>query len=118
VLENNDKRLGLYEKVGSEIGKLVAEKQVAYGDSFGKSGELLKVLYPDGVKPEDYTDMLTIVRIIDKIFRIATNKGAFEENPYKDIAGYSLLSVVKEIINTESPTDDTGTEPNDRSRSR
>jgi hypothetical protein len=106
MLDPNDKRLELYEKTGSEIGKLVAEKQVAYGDSFGKSGELLKVLYPDGVMPEDYTDMLTIVRIIDKIFRIATNKGAFEENPYKDIAGYSLLGVVKDIIRTENLDDD------------
>jgi hypothetical protein len=106
----------VYERLGSEIGELVATKQVAYGDSFGKSGELLKVLYPNGVKPEDYTDLLTITRIIDKLFRIANDKGAFEEDPFKDIAGYSLLSVGRNL--KESTDDDTGTEPNDRSRSR
>jgi hypothetical protein len=101
MLKPDDRRLELYKEIGAEIGDLVSDKQVAYGDSFGKSGELLKILYPDGVKPENYTDMLTIVRIIDKIFRIATNKDAFGEDPYKDIAGYSILNVVKNIINKE-----------------
>ena len=83
----------LYEKLGQEIGKLVDEKQKAYGDSFGKSGALLCILYPDGVQPDQYKDMLAVVRIVDKLFRIATDKDAFEENPYRDIAGYGLLGV-------------------------
>ena len=28
-----------YEALGSEVGKLVAKKQAAYGDSFGKPGQ-------------------------------------------------------------------------------
>ena len=82
-----------YEKLGSEVGKLVAEKQLAYGDSFGKSGNVLRILYPDGIQPSQYDDLLTIVRIIDKLFRIATNKGAFSENPYSDVVGYGLLGM-------------------------
>ena len=57
------------------------------------SGEVLKHIYPDGVKPEHYTDMLAIIRILDKIFRIATRKDAFGESPYRDIAGYGILGV-------------------------
>ena len=35
--------------------------------------------------------MLTIVRIVDKLFRITNQKDAFGESPYRDIAGYGLL---------------------------
>lgn len=41
-----------YEQLGASIGKLVAEKQAAYGDAFGKSGDVLRILYPGGIGPE------------------------------------------------------------------
>lgn len=82
---------GKYELIGKSIGSLVDEKNQAYGDSFNKSGEFLKILYPDGIQPEQYGDMLGIVRVFDKLMRIATNKGAFNENPWTDICGYSIL---------------------------
>jgi len=85
-----------YAKLGEEIGKTVNEKQKAYGDSFGKSGDILKILYPIGVKPEQYDDMLAIVRMLDKLFRIANDKDAFGESPYRDIAGYALLGICRE----------------------
>lgn len=87
-----------YEEIGAQIGRLVTEKQAAYGDSFGKSGDVLRILYPDGIKPDQYDDALAIVRIIDKLFSIANNKDAFGESPYKDIAGYGILGVGKSAI--------------------
>ena len=51
----------------------------------------MRMLYPDGIPPEQMTDALAIVRIIDKLFRIATKKDAFGESPFRDIAGYGLL---------------------------
>ena len=86
-----------YIKTATELGKLVKEKQDAYGDSFSKSEEIIKILFPDGVKPENYRDLLTITRIIDKLFRIATRKDAFGESPYRDIAGYALLGLVSDL---------------------
>ena len=80
-----------FKKLGQEIGQLVDDKQAAYGDSFGKSGAVLRILYPDGVGPGQYDDMLAVVRIVDKLFRIATDKDAFGESPYRDICGYSML---------------------------
>ena len=82
-----------YEKLGFAVGELVGRKQKAYGDSFGQSDKILKVLYPNGVAPEQYQDMLTLVRIIDKLFRVANCKDAFDENPYMDITGYGLLGL-------------------------
>lgn len=85
-----------YLNVAKEVAELVVKKQEAYGDSFGKAGAVMRELYPNGIKPYQYDDMLTIVRMVDKLFRIATKKDAFGENPFKDILGYSLLAVVED----------------------
>jgi hypothetical protein len=84
-----------YSDIGKKVGKLVTDKNAAYGDSFGKSGECLRQMYPNGIKPEQYDDLLTIVRILDKLFRIASNPTAFSENPYQDIVGYGLLGMAR-----------------------
>ena len=81
-----------YESLGADIGKLVEEKQEAYGDSFNRSCEVLRILYPDGVSSDNYRDFLALTRVIDKIFRIATDRDALGESPWRDIAGYALLS--------------------------
>ena len=80
-----------YESLGKEVGALVDRKQKEYGDSFGRSFSILETLFPDGIRVEQYRDVLLIVRIIDKLFRIATRASGDEENPAKDIAGYGLL---------------------------
>lgn len=82
-----------YAAIGAEIGRLVTEKQAAYGDAFGKAGQALRIMYPDGISHEQMDDALTITRILDKLFRIATDKDAFGESPYRDIAGYCLLAL-------------------------
>lgn len=82
---------GKYEKIGELIGQLVDKKNQAYGNSYAKSGEFLRLLYPNGIKPEQYDDMLGLIRLFDKQMRIANNKQAFGENPWNDIAGYGLL---------------------------
>jgi len=91
-----------YPELGREIGELVEKKQIAYGDSFGRSGAVLRVLYPDGVKPEQYDDMLAITRIVDKLFRVANQRGAFGESPGNDIVGYGLLMAVRHAAEAES----------------
>ena len=82
-----------FTKIGLEIGSLVKEKNAAYGDSFGKSEEVLRVLYPNGISVEQYKDFLTVVRVLDKLFRIATDKDALGEDPWRDICGYAILAI-------------------------
>lgn len=79
--------------LGTEVGELLRKKNAAYGNSFEESEKVLKVLFPSGVPVERYQDFLTITRIIDKLFRIATDKNAFNEDPWRDIAGYAILSL-------------------------
>ena len=92
-----------FEEQAEAIGKLVAEKNAAYGSAFAEAHHILKVLFPSGIKPEQYTDALAIIRVIDKLFRIANRKDAFGENPWKDIAGYALLGVVDGLHKDSKP---------------
>ena len=84
-----------FPEMGRRVGELVAEKQSAYGNSFGQAGQILRVLYPNGVPVEKMEDMLTVVRVLDKLFRIATDRDAMGESPWKDICGYALLALSK-----------------------
>ena len=43
-----------------------------------------------------YKDTLAVARIIDKLFRIANRKNAFDESPWMDIAGYGLLGAMSD----------------------
>ena len=82
--------------ISLNLGSLLEEKNRSYGSAFSKSSEILKILYPAGVQPDQYTDLLLTTRILDKLFRIANDKSAFNEEPWKDIAGYGLLGIYKE----------------------
>ena len=84
----------VYEETAEEIGKLVSQKNQAYGSSFAESYKILEVLYPSGIKPDQYTDALAIIRVLDKLFRIATDRDALGESPWRDIAGYGILGTV------------------------
>jgi len=84
-----------YALMGQQIGELVQEKQAAYGDSFGKSGQVLKILYPNGISLDQIDDALCVVRIVDKLFRIATDRDALGESPYRDISGYAILGAFR-----------------------
>lgn len=90
-----------YTQEAINLAELVTKKQVAYGDSFGQSKHVLKLLYPKGIMPEQYPDALAVIRVIDKLFRVANRKWDFGENPWQDIAGYALLSVVQDKTNAE-----------------
>ena len=84
-----------YELIAQEIGQLLNSKQKAYGNAFDHSSQILEILYPQGVPVEAYSNLLTIVRILDKIFRIAKNPNE-NEDPFSDIAGYSILALARE----------------------
>lgn len=84
----------MYIKAAKEIGKLVSQKQIQYGDSFHNSGDVLRKLYPNGIELKDYDNVLVVARIIDKLFRISNgDKG--NESAFQDIAGYGILGATK-----------------------
>lgn len=82
-----------YLALAARIGALVTLKQQQYGDSFGDAPKILRILYPDGIQPDQYDNVLTIVRILDKFKRLATNHSTDTENPWEDVTGYGLLGL-------------------------
>ncbi|MDP2607269.1 MAG: hypothetical protein Q8S00_32430 [Deltaproteobacteria bacterium] len=90
----------IYEERGDEIGRLVTEKQKQYGDSAGKSADIMRILYPQGIMSYQMTDALLVVRVLDKLSRIAQRgtdcRDLGGESPWKDISGYGLLGWVKD----------------------
>ncbi len=91
-----------YESLGKHIGTSVLAKQKAYGDSFGRAGPIMRILYPEGISPDKMDDALVVVRIIDKLSRIATHRDAFGEDPFRDIVGYGLLAVARREQNEKN----------------
>ena len=90
------KKYANFKELGQDIGELVDAKQKAYGDSFSKAPKIMAILYPNGIDTAQMGSALTVVRILDKLNRISTNKkDLMGENPFRDIAGYSLLEVMK-----------------------
>jgi hypothetical protein len=85
-----------FQEIATQIAKIVAAKNRSYGDAFGQAGQVLMLMYPDGIQPDQYVDLLGIVRVLDKLFRIANRKDAFGESPWMDILGYALLAVERE----------------------
>lgn len=82
-----------YKELGERVGKLVDEKNAAYGNSFDTAGDFLRLLWPNGCPPDQFDDLLAMARIFDKMKRIATDRDAFGESPYQDIAGYGILGL-------------------------
>jgi hypothetical protein len=86
---------GVYPRLGREIGELVAGKQIQYGRASEKAGSIMALLYPAGIPPHQYRDALLVVRVLDKLSRIAQRgpdrQDLGGESPWQDLAGYGLI---------------------------
>lgn len=85
-----------YEQLGQEIGRLVEVKNAQYGNSFSVAPRILALLYPDGVPVARYDSLLAVVRILDKLKRVATQDPTDAEDHWQDICGYALLMLARE----------------------
>jgi hypothetical protein len=84
-----------YERLAGEIASVLQIKNAAYGNAFAKTTEILKLLYPNGIPLTSYDDVHVIVRVLDKLSRIARNNDPLGEDPWSDICGYSILAQVQ-----------------------
>lgn len=89
TMKNKD---DIFMQLATDLGKLLAEKNQAYGDAFSKTTQILTLLYPNGIKVEQYKDVHVLVRMLDKMSRIAQDNDPMGESPYKDLAGYAILA--------------------------
>lgn len=89
TMKNKD---DIFMQLATDLGKLLAEKNQAYGDAFSKTTQILTLLYPQGIKVEQFKDVHVLVRMLDKMSRIAQDNDPLGESPYKDLAGYAILA--------------------------
>jgi len=86
--------------IAAELAVLVESKEEQYGCSHLKAAQIMEVLYPSGIPRHAYGDALLLVRVLDKLSRIAqrgeSGKDLGGESPWRDIAGYGLLGTRKD----------------------
>lgn len=82
-----------HQEIAAEIGELVAQKNLAYGDSLGMVGVILALHFPHGIPLERYDDAFLLARIFDKTMRFAENNDPHGECPLTDIAGYAIAGL-------------------------
>lgn len=96
----------LYRDAGAEFGAFLAEKRIEYGGAIDAVAAIMRILYPGGLKPEEFDVALVQVRMIDKHVRLAAGRreAAFRrkcpkclspldearEDALADLAGYPL----------------------------
>ncbi len=80
-----------FHSLGEELADMLDNKNRQYGDSYARMAHVLPMFYPDGVPGDHLLDAVFILRIIDKLMRIASAQGDDLEDPVKDIAGYAIL---------------------------
>ena len=93
-------------QIGTELAELCSEKNKAYGSSFEKTEPFLKLLWPNGIRPDEYQDLGLVFRVFDKMMRVANQKEAFGESPWRDIAGYGMLGAAQDEQPEKKPSQD------------
>lgn len=82
----------LFRKTAYELSSLLVDKDKKYGDAYTKVEQIMEIIYPNGIPIGHYKYALTLVRMLDKVCRVANkvNIDDDDEDPMRDIAGYAL----------------------------
>jgi hypothetical protein len=83
----------VFLKIAQDVAVMLVDKNESYGNSYAKVGELMKILFPNGVPIDRMQEALVITRVLDKLGRLANSPEAFGESPWRDIAGYAILQL-------------------------
>ena len=78
--------------IAHEVAATLEQKKIEYGDSFNSVEKLLFYLYPKGINPAQYPNLLSIIRISEKLFRLSHAPDT--KDSFTDIAGYSILALL------------------------
>ena len=86
--------------VACDVVVVVEEKNREYGSAFQKVSEILNILFPNGIPTNKYHDVAILIRVLDKIYRIASaNDKNVKKDAWLDITGYGLLRLSEGDLN-------------------
>lgn len=82
-----------YKEITDKLAQLLEQKEQYYGPTYREIGDVYAQLFKS-VKSIDAHDLLAVVRILDKIFRIVhSTDGSTKLDAWSDIAGYAILQI-------------------------
>jgi len=88
------------EVIARDVASMVKEKNKEYGSAFQKVSHILSILFPNGIPTSKYHDVAILVRVLDKICRIASaNDKNVKKDAWFDICGYGLLRLSEGDLN-------------------
>jgi len=88
------------ESISRDVVSIVKEKNREYGSAFQKVSHILSILFPNGIPTNKYHDVAILIRVLDKICRIASaNDKDVKKDAWLDITGYGLLRLSEGDLN-------------------
>jgi len=88
------------EAIARDVAGMVREKNRGYGGALQKVSRTLSILFPNGVPTSKYHDVAILIRVLDKICRIASaNDKDVKKDAWLDITGYGLLRLSEGDLN-------------------
>lgn len=92
-LSDADIRLTDVKNAVREIYTIVSQKLTYYGPNTIEKGQaIMQNLFPDGIPVSKYPDALIIIRVIDKLCRLAESPESIKD-AWCDISGYGIRRV-------------------------
>ena len=86
--------------IACDIAIVVEEKNREYGSAFQKVSHILSILFPNGIPTNKYHDVAILIRVLDKICRIASaNDKDVKKDAWLDLTGYGLLRLSEGDLN-------------------
>lgn len=83
-----------------QIRRMLLHKNRLYSGSFAKVPQLLLILFPTGIPARLFPHAVSIIRILDKISRLSSDRTEDTESPWIDASGYSILSALYDHTNS------------------
>ena len=88
------------ESISCDVVSIVKEKNKEYGSAFQKVSEILTILFPNGIPTNKYHDVAILIRVLDKVCRIASaNDKDVKKDAWLDLTGYGLLRLSEGDLN-------------------
>jgi len=88
------------ESISLDVASIVKEKNREYGSAFQKVSHILSILFPNGIPTNKYHDVAILIRVLDKVCRIASaNDKDVKKDAWLDLTGYGLLRLSEGDLN-------------------
>lgn len=84
-----------FQDAAKMVANVLTEKNASYGDATTVTASIAKLLWSEGIPVSQLDEALVVIRMLDKLCRIAKGTKFANEDAWLDLAGYALLVLAK-----------------------